>query len=212
MAIRLVIADDHPLVVEALRALFAATDDMDVVASCGDGDSTLAAVRQHRPDILLLDLSMPGLDGVSVLEELQSGSYGTNVVVFTGAMDERRALDCLRLGASGVVLKGSPSRQLMEAIRRVAAGEVWLEKEPYAEAMALMLRQENTHRQLSTLITPREMDVLVLAANGKRNKEIALELTVTEGTVKLHLHHIFNKLGFRSRAELISYAHKNGFV
>ena len=110
------------------------------------------------------------------------------------------------------MLKGAPSKQLMEAIRKVAAGEVWLEKETYAEAMTLMLRQENTHRQLSTLLTPREVDILVLAAKGERNKVIARELNVTEGTVKLHLHHIFGKLGLQSRSELISYAHKNGLV
>jgi two-component system nitrate/nitrite response regulator NarL len=212
MAIRLVIADDHPFVIEALEALFAATDDMEVVTSCGDGDSTLAAVRRHSPDILLLDLSMPGLDGISVLDELKSESCDTNVVVFTGAMDEKRALDCLRLGASGVVLKGAPSKQLMEAIRRVAAGEVWLDKEVYAEAMTRMLRQENTHRQLSTLLTPREMDTLVLAAKGESNKEIARELTVTEGTVKLHLHHVFDKLGLQSRTELIIYAYEHGLA
>jgi two-component system nitrate/nitrite response regulator NarL len=159
-----------------------------------------------------LDLSMPGFDGISVLDELKSEACDTNVVVFTGAMDEKRALDCFRLGVSGVVLKGGPSKNLMEAIRRVAEGEIWLDKEAYAEAMTFMLRQENTHRQLSTLLTPREMDILLLAAKGERNKEIARELTVTEGTVKLHLHHVFYKLGLQSRSELISYAHKNGLV
>jgi DNA-binding NarL/FixJ family response regulator len=212
MAIRLVIADDHPVVVEALQTIFAAADDIEVAAVCADGDSALAAVRRHSPDVLILDLSMPGLDGISVLETLKPESRDTNVVVFTGVMDERRALECLRLGVAAVVLKGSPSKQLLEAVHRVAAGEVWLDTHAYKDAMSLMLQQENTKRQLSTLLTPREMEVLALAAQGRSNKEVARDLTVTEGTVKLHLHSVYEKLGIHSRSELICYAYDHGLI
>jgi two-component system, NarL family, nitrate/nitrite response regulator NarL len=212
MPITIVLADDHPLVLEALQGLFASEQDMQVVASCRDGESALELVRTFTPDILLLDLSMPVLDGVAVLERLQTENWATNVVVFTGAMNERRALDCLRLGVCGVVLKEAPSEQLLEAVRKVAAGELWLEKQSYTQAMGLMLRQENANRHLSSLLTSREIEILVAAARGSRNKEIAQEMTITEGTVKMHLHHIFEKLGLQGRTELIRYAHKNGLV
>lgn len=212
MAIRIAIADDHPLVLEALRDLLASEDDMEVVAACGDGEGALEAVRRLTPDILLLDLSMPKLDGIAVLEKLGIEGRKTNVVVFTGTMDEKRALDCLRLGVSGVVLKEAPSEQLLQALRKVAAGEVWLEKQSYSQAMSLLLRQQNTNRRLAALLTPREMEILLLAAHGMRNREIAQELTITEGTVKMHLHHVFEKLGLQGRAGLIRYAHQNGLI
>ncbi len=212
MAIRIVVADDHPLVLDALEGLLSAEDDFEVVALCRDGESALRAVRQHNPDILLLDLTMPILDGVAVLERLSAEETTTSVVVFTGTMDEKRALDCLRLGVSGVILKEAPSDQLIQAVRKVAAGEIWLEKQSYSQAMSLMLRQQNTNRHLASLLTPREMEILLLAAQGMRNREIAQELTITEGTVKMHLHHIFEKLGLPGRAGLIRYAHQNGLV
>jgi DNA-binding NarL/FixJ family response regulator len=212
MAIRIVIADDHPLVLQALENMLGAENDMEVAATCRDGESTLEAVRRLSPDILLLDLTMPKLDGIEVLERLRAEGQSTNVVVFTGTMDERRALDCLRLGVSGVVLKEAPSEKLLQALRRVAAGELWLEKQSYSQAMSLMLRRENTNRYLATLLTHRELDILVLTAQGMRNREIAQRLVITEGTVKMHLHHIFEKLGLQGRAELIRYAHQNGLV
>ena len=137
------------------------------MASCRDGQSALEAVRRHAPDILLLDLSMPKLDGIAVLERLRADAIPTDVVVFTGAMDERRALDCLRLGVAGVVLKEAPSEQLLEAVRKVASGEIWLDKRSYGQAMSLMLRQENTNRQLAALLTPREIEILVQPLGGK---------------------------------------------
>jgi len=212
MTIRLVLADDHPLVLQALDGLFATEDDMEVVALCRDGETALEAVRQFAPDVLLLDLSMPQLDGIAVLQSLQAEESLTQVVVFTGNMDERRALECLRLGVSGVVLKESPPELLLQAIRRVASGELWLEKHSYNQAVALMLRQQNANRQLAALLTPREFEILLLAAQGRRNKEIARELAITEGTVKMHLHHVFEKLGLRGRSDLIRYAHQNALV
>jgi len=212
MTIRLVLADDHPLVLQALDGLFATEDDMEVVALCRDGESALEAVRRLSPDVLLLDLSMPKRDGITVLRSLQAEGLSTQVVVFTGNMDERRALECMRLGVSGIVLKESPPELLLQAVRRVASGELWLEKRSHGQALALLLRQEDANRHLARLLTPREFEILLLAAQGRRNKEIAQELAVTEGTVKMHLHHVFEKLGLRGRSDLIRYAHQNALV
>ena len=210
MAIRLVIADDHPLVVQALEGLLATQEDMELVGACADGASALEAVGRLSPDVLVLDLSMPPFDGNMVLEQMQADHSPTRVVVFTGNMDERRALECLRLGVAGVVLKELPPEMLLQAIRKVAAGEMWLEKKSHSQAVAHMLRQHEARKRLAARLTPQETRVMELAARGLRNGDIAHEMHVAEGTVKVHLHHVFEKLGLHSRSELIHYAHEKG--
>jgi DNA-binding NarL/FixJ family response regulator len=212
MAIRLILADDHPLVLQALEGLFATQEDIEVVAVCRDGESALQATRRLSPDVLVLDLAMPKMDGVSVLERLHAETLGSRVVVFTGNINERQALDCVRLGVRGVVLKESPPELLLQAVREVAGGEMWVERRSYTQAVALLMRQQDANRHVARLLTAREMEVLLLAAQGLRNREIAQELVVTEGTVKLHLHHVFEKLGLRGRPDLIRYAHKNALL
>ena len=212
MAIRLILADDHPLVLQALEGLFATQEDVEVVSVCRDGESALQETRRLSPDVLVLDLAMPKMDGVSVLERLHAETLGTRVVVFTGNINERQALDCVRLGVRGVVLKESPPELLLQAVREVAGGEMWVEKRSYTQAVALLMRQQDANRHVARLLTAREMEVFLLAAQGLRNREIAQELVVTEGTVKLHLHHVFEKLGLRGRPDLIRYAHKNALL
>jgi DNA-binding NarL/FixJ family response regulator len=150
MTTRVVIADDHPLVLQALHGLLRSQPDMEVVGACRSGQAAIDAVQKVSPDVLVLDLSMPGMDGIDVLERLGADNNPTRVVVFTGNMDERRALECLRLGVAGVVLKESPPEMLLQAIRKVAAGDVWLEKRSHTQAVSLMLRQEEAKKRLAT--------------------------------------------------------------
>jgi DNA-binding NarL/FixJ family response regulator len=208
MAVRLVIAEDHPLVARALETLLSSQADLEVVGVAGDGQNAVDLVLRLIPDVLLLDLTMPRLDGIAVVEQLISHGISTRVLVFTGNIDERRALDCLRLGVAGVVLKEAPPEQLLNAVRKVAAGDVWLEKQSYKKAVDLMLRQGEARRHLATILTPREIEVMNMAAEGLRNKDIADRLRVTEGTVKLHLHRVFDKLGLRGRSDLVRYVHE----
>jgi DNA-binding NarL/FixJ family response regulator len=157
MTIRLVLADDHPLVLKGLELLFATEPDFAVLAYCADGVQALQAVRQHTPDILVLDLRLPGQDGLAVLRELKREKLPVKVVILTGALDEEELLEAIRLGVRGVVLKEMAPQLLLQSLRKVHAGEVWLEKRSFGRALDRMLEREAGMRQVAGLLTPREI-------------------------------------------------------
>jgi DNA-binding NarL/FixJ family response regulator len=209
---RLVLADDHRLVIEALALLLRHEEDLEVVATCVDGPEALAAVRRHRPDILVLDLRMPQLDGLGVLRELAAASDPTQVVVLTAGVDERELVEAIRLGARGVVLKEMPSRLLLECLRKVHAGEPWLERRSVSAALDSLMRRERGAAEMRGLLTPRELSILRLLAKGLRNLEIAAQLHIGEGTVKTHLHNIYRKLKVDGRLALLRVAREKGLA
>ncbi|HEU4345416.1 MAG TPA: response regulator transcription factor [Candidatus Binatia bacterium] len=211
-AIQLVIADDHPIVLDGLESLFALEKDMKVVARCGTGEESLAAVRKHRPDILLLDIRMPGKNIFEVIRELRTDNLPTRIVLLTAAIDDDEALEAVRLGVGGVVLKGMPPKLLIQCIRKVHAGERWMERGFLSHAVEKLVRREAGTRQVAKLLTPREIELVCMAASGLRNKEIGKKLFISEGTVKIHLHHIFEKLNVNSRHALTLYARNSGLV
>lgn len=212
MAIGLVLADDHPVVLDGLESLFRVERDFRVLARCRDGDDTLRAVRQHRPDVLILDLRMPGKDGLAVLRELRSEGLATRTVILTAALDEDEVLEALRLGVRGVVLKEMAPELLVRCIRKVHAGGEWLEKRSIGRALEKMLGREVAANQLRGTLTARELDVVRLVATGLRNREIAERLGVSEGTIKIHLHNVYEKLQVDGRLELALLARKKGLV
>lgn len=212
MPIRIVLADDHTMVLQGLELLLCQEPDFQVLACCRNGDETLRAVRQYRPDILILDLAMPGKDGLAVLRELQREELPTRVVLLTAALDEDDTLEALRLGVGGVVLKEMTVPLLIQCVRKVHAGDLWLEKRSISRALDKMLRREAGARELAKVLTPREIEVIRLVANGMRNKEIAQKLAISEGTVKIHLHRSYEKLHVDNRLELLRYAQAKGLV
>jgi len=212
MSIRLVLADDHPLILDALEGLFHLEEDIEVVARCGDGVQALEAVARLEPDVLILDLRMPVSDGLDVLRALQRLGSRTRVVVLAGSVEDRELVECLRLGVRGVVLKEMAPRLLVQCVRKVFAGEAWVENRSITRAVDLMLLREAGARDSAAHLTPREIEVVQMVAAGHRNKEIARRLTLTEGTVKVHLHHIYAKLGVDGRLELLRYAEERGLV
>ncbi|HXT21040.1 MAG TPA: response regulator transcription factor [Thermoanaerobaculia bacterium] len=209
---RLVLADDHRLVLEALTLLLRAEGDLEVVATCVDGREALAAVRRHQPDVLVLDLRMPQLDGLGVLRELAAAGDPTQVVVLTAGLDERELVEAIRLGARGVVLKEMPSRLLLQCLRKVHAGEQWLEKRSVAAALETLMRRERGAAEMRGLLTPRELSILRLLAKGLRNGEIAEQLHIGEGTVKTHLHNVYRKLKVNGRLALMRVAREKGLA
>lgn len=206
-AIRVLIADDHTIFREGLRKLLDAENDVTIVGEASSGSEAVQLLGKLKPDILLLDLRMPDRDGLSVLEEVNFDTSSTRVIVLTATEDDREVVRAMRLGARGVVLKQSASDLLLKSIRKVHAGEIWLDKKMTAEVMrAFAQSAEAGARREKPLLSDREKEIVQLVAQGFRNREIGEKLFISEQTVKNHLHNIFDKLGVSDRLELALYA------
>jgi DNA-binding NarL/FixJ family response regulator len=212
MAIRLVLADDHPLILDGLEQLFRVTPDFEVVERCVSGDEALRAVERHQPDVLVLDIRMPGMGGLEVVREVRARRLSTQVVILTAALDESELLGAMRLGVGGVVLKEMAPRLLVQCIRKVHAGERWVENRSMREALERMLHREAGAQEAAGLLTPREIELVRMVAQGLRNREIADQLNITEGTVKAHLHNVYKKLKVENRVDVRRYAEDKGLI
>jgi DNA-binding NarL/FixJ family response regulator len=205
--IRVVIADDHAIFREGLRKLLEGAGDIAVVGEAADGDEAVQLLNKLRPDVLLLDLRMPNKDGLGVLEEMNGQSEQTRVILVTEGENEHDVVRAMRLGARGVVWKQSASALLLKSIRKVYAGEIWLDNRMTAELIdAFKKSSDSGARREKPLLSPREREIVQLVAQGFRNREIAEKLFISEQTVKNHLHNIFDKLGVSDRLELALYA------
>jgi len=211
-AIRLVLADDHPLVLEGLEHLLAAEPDCEVVARCGNGKQALEAVRRHKPDILILDSRMPVVSGLEVIRTLARAQSPTRVVLLAEGSDEELIREAVRLGVRGVVLKEMPQASLLQCVRRVHGGEYWLEWRSASRILEELLRKEQGAQDIARLLTPREQEILHLLCRGQRNKEIAKHLLISEPTVKVHLRHIYEKLQVKGRLALLRFAEDKGLL
>ncbi|MBL8237386.1 MAG: response regulator transcription factor [Bryobacterales bacterium] len=217
--IRIVIADDHPIVRDGIRRLLSLESDIDVVGEAGDGRGVLDVVHETNPDVLLLDLRMPNLDGLGALETLQQTNKRTRVIVLTASEDKNEFVQAMKLGCSGIVLKQTAPDLIVKSIRKVHSGEIWLDSHTTAAVMrqfatpgSEMAAQGGggkTGRERSPLST-REREIVALVAQGYKNKEMAEKMFISEQTVKNHLHNIFDKLGVSDRLELALYAIHKG--
>ena len=212
MAITLVLADDHPLILEGMETLFRSQKDFKVVARCLDGEETLRAVRKHKPDILILDLQLPRKHGLSVLREMRTEKLATRVIVLTAVVKEEEFAEAIRLGVRGLMLKELAPEALVQCIRQVRAGEMWLERGTVSRTLEKLLQREAGKQETARLLTPRETEIVKLAASGLHNLEIGKQLGISAGTVQLHLHHIYEKLGVDSRTKLTLWAQEKGLV
>ncbi len=210
MAIRVVLADDHPLILDGLETLLRAQGDFVVAARCATGAEALEALRSHRPDILLLDIRMPEVDGLEVLRRMHAEGLGTRVVILTAAVEDDEVIEAVRLGVRGGVLKEEAPAALVRCLRTVHGGGRWIEPQCLSRAMDALLRREAGAQEVASRLTAREVEVVRMVARGLRNREIADELFVSEGTVKVHLHNIYEKLGVNSRLALGMYAREKG--
>ncbi len=209
MTIRLVVADDHPIVLDGLEQLFSLETDCAVVARARNGDEALQAVRKFQPDILVLDLRMPGTDGLTVLGKIRREALPTHVVILTAVNDDD-LFEAIRLGARGVVLKDMAPRLLMQCVRTVHAGGKWLEKGVATSAVERLLEHAAGMKSVSETLTPREMQVARMIAKGVPSKTVASRLSISEGTAKLHLHHVYEKLKVDGRVGLLRFMHSRG--
>jgi DNA-binding NarL/FixJ family response regulator len=210
--IRTVLADDHPLVLDALEQLFRTEGDIEVVARCTRGDQVLPAVRWWHPDVLILDLVMAGGDGISALRQLKAAELRTPTILLTALVREAELVEAIRLGVRGVLLKDTVPQQIAQCVRKVHAGGEWLEQKVVGPAMQSLLRRQEGERAPLDLLTARELDIIRCTAAGLRNKEVADRLAISEGTVKIHLHNIFGKVGVEGRVALTIWARDKGLV
>ena len=219
--IRIVVADDHPIFRDGLCKLLALEEDFEVVAQAQDGREVLDVLQQYEPDILLLDLKMPGLDGLGTLQRLQAARNRTRVIVLTASDDKNEFVQAMKLGTSGIVLKQTATDLLIKSIRKVHAGEIWLDSHTTAAVIRQFVSADEMaappqaapagtprERERSPL-SQREREIVGLVAQGFKNKEMAEKMFISEQTVKNHLHNIFDKLGVSDRLELALYAIHN---
>jgi DNA-binding NarL/FixJ family response regulator len=210
--IRVVVVDDHPIVLEGLERLFRREGDIEIVARCVNAREALDAVRTHRPDVVVLDLRLPGGHGLDVLDAIRREALPTRAVLLAGSINEDELVEALQLGARGIVLKEMAPELLVRCLRTVHAGGRWLENDFLGRALESLLDREGVARPGRMALSPREIEIVRLAATGHHNREIAETLHITEGTVKVHLHNIYEKLGIEGRVELTLYARDHGWV
>src|ERR671917_2469408 len=208
--IRVLVADDHPMLREGLVAVLDTQQDFEVVGEAADGSEVVRLAERLNPDVILLDLEMPGVDGVSALEKLRSAGSEARTIVFTAYDTDERILGALRAGARGYLLKGASRAEIFSAIRTVHAGGSLLQPDVTARLLAHIGRNDEGAR--ADQLTPRELEVLGLISQGLQNSEIAAQLFVTERTVKFHVSSILAKLGADNRTEAVAIAARRGLI
>ncbi len=214
--INIVISDDHALFREGLRKLLEAERGIQIVGEAVDGEETVKVVRQLKPHVLLLDLSLPKLSGLEVLAELSKLELQTRTIMLTAAIEREQVVEALQLGVRGIVLKHSALQLLLKSIRCVNDGQYWVDQEGVSDLIHA-LRRMKPSRGVSEAprnfgLSSREMEVIALIVAGYTNKDLARELGISENTAKHHLTNIFDKLGVSNRLELVLYAVDHGLV
>jgi len=206
--IRIALADDHVIFRDGLRRLLALETDFKIVAEAKDGTEVMPILEEHQPDILLLDLRMPGADGLTLLQRIQTQKLKTKIIVLTASEDENEYVQAMKYGTSGIVLKQTATELLIKSIRKVCEGETWLDSRTTAAVMRQFASRSDVgaREPEKSAISNREREIAACVAQGFKNKEIAEKLFISEQTVKNHLHNIFQKLGVSDRLELALYA------
>ena len=217
--IRVLIADDHAVVRQGLRTFLDLQDDIEVVGEAADGEEAIAFVTERVPDVVLMDVRMPGVDGVEATRRIVSAGSPSRVIILTTFDLDEYAYAALRAGASGFLLKDAPPSDLLSAIRAVASGDAVVAPSTTRRLLSEVAHRlpepgggaSGGHAQLATL-TPREREVLVAVARGLSNAEIARELVLSEATVKTHVGRILAKLELRDRVQIVVFAYDQGLV
>ncbi|HET9200548.1 MAG TPA: response regulator transcription factor [Dehalococcoidia bacterium] len=209
--ISIFIADDHGIVRQGLRDYIALQDDMEVVGDAANGEQAVIRIQDHTPDVVLMDLVMPGMDGIEATRRVREMSPATRVIILTSFAEEEQVFEAIKAGASGYLMKDVKPEELAKAIRGVQAGEPMLHPE-IARLMMRELQRDNEQPRLHDQLTEREMEVLRCIARGMSNKEIAAELVISEKTVKTHVSNVLQKLHLADRTQAAIYAMQRKLV
>src|SRR4030081_708568 len=203
---RLVIADRHPVVLQGLTSVLGAQNGLKVVACCSDGLSCIEAIRSLVPDIAILDISMPGLTGLEILAIANSESLSTRLVFFTASVEDHELVISAAAGAYGVILKDVAPEILLQSLRQVADGQRLLPLLSFDQAAPREQSNIAITENVLAVLTDRERQIMILVSEGLSNKEIGRRLNIADGTIKVHLHHIFRKLEISNRTVLAALA------
>jgi len=205
--IRVLIADDHSVVREGLRVFLGRDPELAVVGEAADGTEAVSLARQLRPDVVLMDLLMPVMDGIAATSAIRSELPETEIIALTSVLESEAVVGAVKAGAIGYLLKDTQALELRRAIKAAAAGQVQLSPQASAYLMREVRAPETTEA-----LTAREMEVLRLLALGQSNKEIARHLSIVEDTIKIHVRHILSKLGVQSRTQAVLCAMRLGLI
>ena len=211
--IRILIADDQALVRAGLRMILDAQGDLEVIGEAGDGREALQQCRELEPDLVLMDIRMPGVDGLEATRRL--GDSGPKVIVLTTFDTDEYVYEAIRAGASGFLLKSAPPEQLADGVRAVMAGDALLAPEITRRLLERFIRRPPPSGAVPPQVaelTPRELEVLRLIADGRSNAEIAAALVLSEATIKTHVNHILTKLRLRDRVQAVALAYRSGLM
>ena len=219
-AVRVVLADDQRLVRESLATLLGLLDGIELLATASDGEEALALAAEHSPDVVLMDLRMPRMDGIEATGRLRDSHPDVRVIALTTYADDESVLGALRAGARGYLTKDASSQDIRTAILTVAAGDAALDPAVQSHVVAALARDgaqatepgRSIPPQLPDDLTPREAEVLSLIAEGLTNAEIAERLVVSPTTIKSHINHLFAKAGLRDRTQAVNYAYRTGIA
>lgn len=200
----LLIADDHPLMRDAVAGLFG--PPYEVVDRCSDGLQARTAILARQPDIAILDVQMPALSGLDLLRQARAEGWPCKIILLTAGLEPKPLVEAVKLKVDGLILKDAGGEMLVRCVEAVLEGGQWIDKEAMKQVMSMLAQSPTSTAEL----TPRESDVVRQVAQGQRNKEIARSLGISEGTVKMHLHNLYEKLGVSSRTELALLAKEQG--
>ena len=216
MSVRVLICDDQPLVRAGVRTLLSTQPDIDIVGDAGDGAAAIAAASRLRPNVVLMDIRMPGTDGITATSRITAGEHAPRVLVLTTYDQDEYVFDALAAGASGFLLKDARPEDLISGIRSVAAGDALLAPSVTRKLIGLFAHDRPTPQRPSAnplgLLTNREREVLHLVARGLSNLDIAAALHITEHTVKTHVANLLGKLDLRDRVHAVIFAYENGVI
>jgi DNA-binding NarL/FixJ family response regulator len=198
MSIRMTLADDHPVVLEGLASILARNEEVEIVARDLEGHAALEAIREKAPDVAVIDAVMPGMSAVAILKTVRDLGLPTRVVILADELGSEDLTESIRLGVDGILMKDEASSVLLECVKSVARGGRWVSVELVARALNIAANGNSG----ASALTPRETEIAESVASGLQNKEIAGRLGIADGTVRIHVHNIFKKLGIQNRVEL----------
>jgi len=205
-SVSIVVADDHPVVLGGLITLLKEDKTFKLAASCGNGGEAIDAIRTFRPDIALLDVNMPNLNGLQVLKILNAENLTTRVCFLAASLSDREVVDAVAQGAFGIVFKESAPDTLIICLHTIADGQKWLPAKLVERASERLRERHAEIAKVSEILSPREIEIMLKVAEGLSNKEVGRKLNISEGTVKMHLHSIYQKIQVTNRTSLANFA------